>query len=70
MVLKKILHLVPELEQQFHKFRSIEFTNGRSQANRDQKSNLLFLQRHDQSQKFRVKKLKLKKLMIVKIFTV
>ena len=29
--------------------------NGKSQTNRDQKSNLLFLQRHDQSQKFRIK---------------
>ena len=32
--------------------------NGRSQTNRDQKSNLLFLQRHDQSQKFRIKLVK------------
>ena len=30
---------------------SIELTNGKSQTNIDQKSNLLFLQRHDQSQK-------------------
>ena len=28
---------------------------GKSQTNRDQKSNLIFLQRHDQSQKFRRK---------------
>ena len=27
--------------------------NGKSQTNKDQKSNLLFLQRHNQSQKFR-----------------
>ena len=30
---------------------SIELTNGKSQTNIDQKLNLLFLQRHDQSQK-------------------
>ena len=35
------------LKQQFNKL-----INGRSQTNRDQKSNLLFLQRQDQSQKF------------------
>ena len=29
--------------------------NGRNQANRDQKSNLLFLQGHDQSQRFRIR---------------
>ena len=29
--------------------------NGRSQANRDQKSNLLFFQGHDQSQRFRIR---------------
>ena len=32
--------------------------NGKSQTNRDQKLNLLFLQRHDQSQKFRLKLVK------------
>ena len=54
--LKKILHvlsLVPILKQPFNKL-----INGRSQTNRDQKSNLLFLQRHDQSQKFRLKLVK------------
>ena len=54
--LKKILlvlSLVPILKQPFNKL-----INGRSQTNRDQKSNLLFLQRHDQSQKFRLKLVK------------
>ena len=79
-----VLRLVPALKQQFN-----ELINGKSQTNRDQKSNLLFLQRHDQSQKFRIKLVKnrrknitkaliftildtlqLKKLVIVKIFTV
>ena len=32
--------------------------NGKSQTNRDQKLNLLFLQRHNQSQKFRIKLVK------------
>ena len=32
--------------------------NGRSKTSRDQKLNLLFLQRHDQSQRFRVKLVK------------
>ena len=41
------------LKQQFN-----ELINGKSQTNRDQKSNLLFLQRHDQSQKFRIKLVK------------
>ena len=31
---------------------------GKIQANRDQKSDLLFLQRHNQSQKFRIKLVK------------
>ena len=44
-----VLSLVHALKQQFN-----EFINGKSQTNRDQKSNLLFLQRHDQSQKFRI----------------
>ena len=48
-----VLRLVPTLEQQFN-----ELINGKSQANRDQKSNLLFLQWHDQSQKFRIKLVK------------
>ena len=79
-----VLSLVPALKQQFN-----ELINGKSQTNRDQKSNLLFLQRHDQSQKFQIKLVKnrrknitkaliftildtlqLKKLVIVKIFTV
>ena len=45
-----VLSLVPALKQQFN-----ELINGKSQTNRDQKSNLLFLQRYDQSQKFRIK---------------
>ena len=36
--------------------------NGRSQTNRDQKSNLLFLQRHDQSRKFWLKLSKIDKM--------
>ena len=79
-----VLSLVPVLKQGFNKI-----INGRSQTNRDQKSNLLFLQRHDQSQRFWIKLVKnwqknitkalifttldtiqLKKLMIVKLFTV
>ena len=35
------------LKQQFNKCNSIELINGKSQTNRDQKSNLLFLQRHN-----------------------
>ena len=42
-----VLRLVPTLKQQLN-----ELINGKSQTNRDQKSNLLFLQQHDQSQKF------------------
>ena len=38
--------LVPVLKQRFE-----ELINGKSKTNRDQTSNLLFLQRHDQSQK-------------------
>ena len=41
-----VLRLVPTLKQQLN-----ELINGKSQTNRDQKSNLLFLQQHDQSQK-------------------
>ena len=52
-----MLSLVPVLKQ-FNKCNSIELINGKSQTNRDQKSNLLFLQRHDQSQKFRLKLVK------------
>ena len=36
------LSLVPTLKQQFN-----ELINGKSQTNRDQKSNLLFLQQHN-----------------------
>ena len=53
-----MLRLVPILKQQFNECNSIELINGKSQTNRDQKSNLLFLQRHDQSQKFRLKLVK------------
>ena len=45
--------LVPALKQQLN-----EFINGKSQTNRDQKSNLLFLQRHNQSQKFEIELVK------------
>ena len=46
-----MLSFVPALKQQ-------QLTNGKSQTNRDQKSNLLFLQRQDQSQKFRIRLVK------------
>ena len=45
--------LVPALKQQFN-----EPINGKSQTNRDQKSNSLFLQGHNQSQKFWIKLVK------------
>ena len=45
-----VLSLVPLPKQRFNKL-----INVRSQTDRDQKSNLLFLQRHDQSQIFRLK---------------
>ena len=48
-----VLSLVPVLKQRFNKL-----INGRSQTNRDKKSNLLFLQQHDQSQTFRLKLVK------------
>ena len=50
-----MLSLVPELKRQFDKCNSLELNNGKSKKNRDQKSNLLFLQRHDLSQKFGIK---------------
>ena len=40
------------------KQQSIELINGKSKSNRDQKSNLLLLQQHDQSQKFWLKLVK------------
>ena len=42
-----VSYLVPVLKQQFN-----ELINGKSQTNKRQKSNLLFLQQHDQSQIF------------------
>ena len=45
-----MLRLVPTLKQQLN-----ELINGKCQANKDQKSNLLFLQRHNRSQKFQTK---------------
>ena len=45
-----MLSLVSVLKQRFNKL-----INGKSQTNRDQKSNLLFVQRHEQSKKFRLK---------------
>ena len=53
-----VLSLVLALKQQFIKFSFNELINGRSQANTDQKSNLLFLQRHYQSRKFWTKLVK------------
>ena len=49
-----VLSLAPPLKQEFN-----ERINGKSQINRDQKSNLLFLQWHDQSEKFWVKLVKI-----------
>ena len=48
-----VLSLVLSLKQKFN-----ELINGKSQANRDQRSNLLFLQRYNQSQKFQIKLVK------------
>ena len=48
-----MLSLVSVLKQRFNKF-----INGKSQTNRDEKSNLLFVQRHEQSKKFRLKLVK------------
>ena len=48
-----VLSLLSVLKKQFN-----ELINGKSQTNRDQKSNLLVLQQHDQSQKFRIKLVK------------
>ena len=48
-----VLRFVPALKQQFN-----ELINGKSQTNRDKKLNLFFLQRHNQSQKFRIKHVK------------
>ena len=63
------------MKQQFIKFKSINLINGKSQTNWYQKLNLLLLQRHCQSQRFRVKLVKnwildtlqLKGLVIVKM---
>ena len=46
-----MLSLVLTLKQQINECNSIELINGTSLRNRDQKSNLLFLKRHDQSKK-------------------
>ena len=53
-----VLGLVPTLKEQFNECNPIEPINGKCQTNRDQKWNLLFLQRHDQSQTFRIKLVK------------
>ena len=57
----RMLSLILVLKLQFIKFSFIELINGKSQTNRDQKSNLFFLQRHDQSQKFWIKLVKNRK---------
>ena len=56
-----VLGLVPAHKQQFN-----ELINGKSQTNRDQKLNLLFLQWHDQSQKFQIKLVKYQQKNITK----
>ena len=48
-----MLSLVSVLKQRFNKL-----INGKSQTNRDEKSNLLFVQRHEQSKIFRLKLVK------------
>ena len=48
-----VLSLIPALKQQLN-----ELINGKSQTNRDQKSNLFFSQQRDQSQNFRIKLVK------------
>ena len=53
-----VLRLIPVLKQQFNECNSIELINGKIQINRDQRSNLLFLQQHNQSQKFWLKLVK------------
>ena len=61
-----LLSLVPALKQKFH-----ELINGKGQTNRDQKSNLEFLKRHDQSQKCRIKRVKLiKNVTKALVFTI
>ena len=69
-----VLSLVLVLKQQFIKFSFIELINGRSQTNRNQKWNLLFLQRHDKKHYKRINiyyigYITIKKLVIVKLFT-
>ena len=60
--------MVPTLKEQFNECNPIEPINGKSQTNRDQKWNLLFLQRHDQSQTFRIKLVKNRRKNISKGF--
>ena len=50
-----VLSLVSVLKQRFNECNSIKLINNKIQTNRGQKSNILFLQRHDQSQKFWLK---------------
>ena len=50
-----MLSLVLILKQQINEWNSIKLINGENQRNIDQILNLLFLQRHDQSQKLRIK---------------
>ena len=61
-----ILSLVPAIRQQFR------LIDGKCQTNRDQKSNLLFSQRHHQSQNFESHLLKIDKKNIIKalMFTI
>ena len=62
-----ILSLVLAIRQQFN-----ELIDGKCQTNRDQKSNLLFSQRHHQSQNFESHLLKIDKKNIIKalMFTI
>ena len=49
LLILSLAHVLNEigLKQGFNKCNSIELINGKSQINRDQKSNLLFLQRYN-----------------------
>ena len=57
----RVLSLILVLKQQFIKFSFIELINGKGQTNRDQKSKLLFLQRHISLKNFESNLLKIDK---------
>ena len=49
LLILSLAHVLSEigLKQQFNECNSINYTYGKNQTNRDQKPNLLFLQRHN-----------------------